>query len=42
MMEEKFKSIERDSTMTKFWSNNTTAKKIKAKELKNSVKSMIR
>ena len=42
MMEEKFEAIDKDSSITKFWSNNTTAKKIRAKELKRSVKKMIR
>lgn len=42
MMEEKFESIDKDSSITKFWSNNTTAKKVRAKELKDSVKNMIR
>ena len=42
MMEEKFESIDKDSSITKFWSNNTTKKKLKAKELKISVQKLIR
>jgi hypothetical protein len=42
MMEAKFESIDKDSSIAKFWNNNSNARKMYAKELKENVNNLIR